>query len=355
MILTLLAATLPLRPRIQLHYAIWNGAALASLVAVLGPALNTFTLHFSCGRMVDIRGQEISSFLLQRCPPWLSTAPATKLRLANVAPMDHDAVIAFCDALQANTTLQELIVDNAPSLGGFHGRTLPVSLRSLEWNVDSNVVVDDATLTDLATAVGPTQLERLECNVFGQLATYPAAASMLSQLQCLVVSWLNADSMEAVIDGLSSVPSLRSLTARHCRLSTSMELFMETLATTCVHLETLRVSDQQLTRDGAIAGLSGVLRLPRLTTLDLWMPLLDALHVLPELVAAGRHLRHLELTDIGCDDNDMKSRAIYQALALIHDAPFVVDTDTLPEAMDGSVVDALRRRADRSSRCYLLI
>ncbi|KDO30404.1 hypothetical protein SPRG_04318 [Saprolegnia parasitica CBS 223.65] len=407
LLLALLAATLPLRPRIELQFAVRDAASLASLVAVVGPALNIVTLQFHRGCMVRGGGRMISSLFLQRCPrlrhvaiavdpyteneavevndlltvvahphvhesslslfnlqrattvprlghllaSWLSTAPATKLRLANVAQMDHDGVIAFCKALQANTTLQELAISHVRSLGGFHGRTLPVSLKTLTWNVRLNGAVDDATMTDLATAVGRTQLERLECSVFGQLATCPASASMLSQLQCLSVSWSHADHMPAMIAGLSSVPALTSLTARHCSLSTSMELFMRTLATTCVHLESLSVGDKDLTRDGAIAVLSGVLQLPHLTTLSLWMPPRCALHVLPELIAAGRHLRRLSLMAIGRDNYKMEKRAIYLALALTHDVPFVVDT--LPKDMDKFVVDALSPRADRCHKCDL--
>ncbi|KDO20139.1 hypothetical protein SPRG_14618 [Saprolegnia parasitica CBS 223.65] len=401
---TLLAATLPLRPRIELQFAIQDAARLTSLVAVLGPALSSVILFFSRGCMVQGRGQAISNLLLQRCPrlrqvsisviscseneavelndllavvahphvrdfdlelatatprlghhlaAWLSTAPATKLRLVDVAQMDHDAVIAFCKALQASTTLRELTMYNTPALGGFHGRTLPVSLKRFEWNVSSNVVVDAATLTDLATAVGPTQLERLECSVFGQLATCPAAAPMLSQLQSLVVSRLHVDNMLALIAGLSSVPALTSLDLRHCNLLLSTELLMETLAMTCMHLETLRVSDQQSTHDGATAVLSGVLQLPRLTTLDLWMPLLDVLHVLPELVAAGRHLRRLSLMSIGRPNYKVEKRAIYEALAQVPNVPFVLQT--LPKDMDKFVVDALSRRADRRHHCDLAL
>ncbi|KDO18571.1 hypothetical protein SPRG_16040 [Saprolegnia parasitica CBS 223.65] len=405
-VLALLAATLPLRPRIELQFAVRDAAPLASLVAALGPALSSVILNFYDSIMIQGRDQAISNLLSQRCPrlrrvaisvqsssekdavkfigllavvahplvsvsslylegvttvprlghllaSWLSTAPATKLRLANIAQMDHEGAIAFCDTLQANTTLQRLAIDKVPSLGGFHGRTLPVSLKTLAWESRPNRVVDDTTLTDLATAVGPTQLERLECSAFGQLATCPAAAPMLSQLQCLMVSWLHANYMPALIAGLSSVPALTSLYLCYCDVTSSTELLMETLATTCVHLETLRVIDPQLTRDGVTALLTGVLQLPLLTTLDLRMHLLDALHVLPELVAAGRHLRSLTLMNIGRNNYDHEKRAIYKALAQVPDVPFVAYT--LPEDMDGSVVDALRRRADRRYQCYLAL
>ncbi|KDO21660.1 hypothetical protein SPRG_12998 [Saprolegnia parasitica CBS 223.65] len=341
-VLALLAATLPLRPRIQLK-CFADANPLASLVTVLGPALNSVM-------SIDLHNTTVTPRLGRLLAAWLSTAPATKLRLASLDQMDHDGAIAFCDALQANTTLQELAISHVPSLGGFHGRTLPVSLRSLEWNGPLFRVVNVATLTDLATAVGPTQLERLACNVFGLLATYPAAASMLSQLQSLVVSWWSADSMPALIAGLSSVPALTSLDLCKSNLSTSMELFMRTLATTCMHLKTLSVDDD-LTRDGSAALLSGVLQLPRLATLDLSMHLLDVLHVLPELVAAGRQLRHLALSTIECDNYDLEKRAICKALAQVHDVPFVLQT--LPEDMDKFVVDALSPRADRRHQCDL--
>ncbi|KDO18610.1 hypothetical protein SPRG_16029 [Saprolegnia parasitica CBS 223.65] len=407
LVLTLLAATLPLRPRFQLQCPIGQAAPLASLVAVVGPAINSVTLHLNSNGAANGRGQAISSLLLQRCPhlprvvvcvklnlptgnselsdllavvahrhvedltialqrappelgyllaAWLSTAPATKLRLVQVAQIDHDAAIAFCDALQANTTLRELSMYNARAFGGFHGRTLPVSLKTLEWNARTNSVVDDATMTDLATAVGPTQLERLECSVFGQLATCPAAAPMLAQLQWLLVSGLNAGDMEALIAGLLSVPALMSLAlVCNCDLSFSTELLMETLATTCVHLETLHVSDEQLTRREVVVVLSGTLDLPRLTSLTMAIRLSVVLDVLPELVAAGRQLRTLHLNAIvhgemhgGAGE---AKRALYRALALTQNVPFVVEA--LPEDTDAFVVDVLGPRADRGDRCRL--
>ncbi|KDO17438.1 hypothetical protein SPRG_17139, partial [Saprolegnia parasitica CBS 223.65] len=173
-VLALLAATLPLRPRIELEYVICDAAPLASLVAAVGPSLRNVILCFYSGRMVQGRGRAISNLLLQRCPrlrqvsisiisysesdaaelndllavvahphvhdlsidlqgvtttprlghrlaAWLSTTPTTKLRLTYVDQMNHDGAIAFCDALQASTTLQELAIVNVRSLGGFHG------------------------------------------------------------------------------------------------------------------------------------------------------------------------------------------------------------------------------------------
>ncbi|KDO30405.1 hypothetical protein SPRG_04319 [Saprolegnia parasitica CBS 223.65] len=372
-VLTLLAATLPLRPCIKLE-CFADASPLASLVAVLGPALSCVHLCLSSGCTVRGGGQAISDLLLQRCPrlrhvaisvdscsqneavelndllavvahphveelqidlenttapprlghllaSWLSTAPATKLRLAHAAGRDHDAVIAFSDALQASTTLRELTMHNTPALGGFHGRTLPVSLKRFEWCISCpNCVVDETALTDLATAVGLTQLEHLECSFFGLLTTYAAAAPMLSQLQSLVVSGLNADHMPALIADLSSVPALTSLELRDCNLSSSTEL-METLATTCVHLETLRVDDR------------------------------DSRWVGGQLVAAGRHLHYLDLATIGRDSDDLEKRAICEALAQVHDVPFVLQT--LPEGVDEFVVDALSPRTDRRHECAL--
>ncbi|KDO25162.1 hypothetical protein SPRG_09436, partial [Saprolegnia parasitica CBS 223.65] len=320
-VLTLVAATLPLRPRIELRGAIRDAAPLlASFVAVLGPALSSVTLNFFIG--CTVQGQAISDLLLQRCPrlrkvtimcftlsenetvelndllavvahphvedldislpdmtatprlghllaTWLSTAPATILQLANVTQMDHDGAIAFCDALQASATLRELTMYNAPAFGGFHGRTLPVSLKTLAWESRPDRVVDVTALTDLATAVGPTQLKRLYCNVFGQLAACSAAAPMLSQLQCLMVSRLHADDMPALIAGLSSVPALTSLHLPDCDLSSSTELLLETLATTCMHLESLDIYSYLLTRREVVAVLSRTLDLPRLTSLSI--------------------------------------------------------------------------------------
>ncbi|EQC32738.1 hypothetical protein SDRG_09710 [Saprolegnia diclina VS20] len=188
-----------------------------------------------------------------------------------------------------------LVIHNVSSLGGFLGRTLPVSLKTLNWNVAFHRVVDNATLEELATAVAHTQLERLDCSVVSQLAT--------------------------------------------------RKLLMQTLATTCPHLESLHVDDHYLTRDGATAALTGVLGLPHMTTLTLSMCLLDVMLVLAELVAAGRHLRLLALTTLGRPNDEAEKRATCRALARVHDVPFVLET--LPATMGKFVIDALTPRADR--------
>ncbi|EQC34388.1 hypothetical protein SDRG_08158 [Saprolegnia diclina VS20] len=148
-VLALLAATLPLHPHVELRCSGPDVAQLASLVAVFGPALRSVRLSFWRG-VVDGQGHAIATLLLQHCPrlrcvsiyinsysqnevdgllaivthpnvkqlavnmqgtttiaprlghhlaAWLSTAPATKLDVANVTQMDHDAAVAFYDAL----------------------------------------------------------------------------------------------------------------------------------------------------------------------------------------------------------------------------------------------------------------
>ncbi|KDO30407.1 hypothetical protein SPRG_04321 [Saprolegnia parasitica CBS 223.65] len=247
--------------------------------------------------------------------------------------MDHDAVIAFCEALQASTTLQELTISDVPSFGGFHGRTLPVSLKRFEWNMGDDEVVDDATLTDLATAVGPTQLQHLLCNGFGSLATRPAAAPMLSQLQSLVVYQIDPDTMEALIAGVASVPALTSLElAMNDESSTrTIEHLMASLATTCVHLQTLHISADALTRERLVLVLSGVLELPQLTSLHVSVCLFEVVHVLPELVAAELPL-------------------VLRALARVPDVPFVLQK---PSRVDAFVGNALAPRSDPQHQCRL--
>ncbi|EQC32740.1 hypothetical protein SDRG_09712 [Saprolegnia diclina VS20] len=403
-VLARLAATLPLHPRMELLYPVGDAAPLARLIDVLGPALSGVELCILSDRTIDGRGKAISNLLLQRCPrlrhvsifvgsspttdmielndllavvahphvhdlyinlqratgaprlghhlaSWLSTAPATKLNMSNVSAMDADGVIAFCNALQTNSTLQELVVSNVPSLGGFHGRTLPVSLETLTWGVCYRVV--DQTVTDLATAVGPTRLKRLDCSVFGRLAKYRAAAPMLERLQCLMVSELNADEMGALIAGLPAAPALTTLSLHDCILSLSAELLMETLATKCVRLGALVVIDRHLTSNGFTAVLSGVVRLPYLTSLILPMRLSDVLNLFPALAAAGRHLHYLDLSILRRPEGDLERRAIYQALTQAHDVPFVLQS--MPKDMDNFVADALSPCADRCHQCDLIL
>ncbi|KDO20138.1 hypothetical protein SPRG_14617 [Saprolegnia parasitica CBS 223.65] len=150
---------------------------------------------------------------------------------------------------------------------------------------------------------------------------------------------VDADRMEALIDGLSLVPALTSLDFCDCDLSSSAEPLMETLATTCMHLETLHVWGwDALTRREVVAVLSGTLNLPRLTSLSMVILLSPMLDVLPELVAAGRHLRTLHLETIYEKPGGVGEgkRALCRALALLQNAPFFMDA--LPEDTDGFVV-----------------
>ncbi|KDO20137.1 hypothetical protein SPRG_14616 [Saprolegnia parasitica CBS 223.65] len=136
-VLALLAATLPLRPRIEVLYVIRDAAPLTLLVAAVGPALNTSNAVELNGLLavvahphdlsIDLQGVTTTPRLGHRLAAWLSTTPTTKLRLTYVDQMNHDGAIAFCDALQASTTLQELAIVNVRSLGGFHGQ--PATLQ----------------------------------------------------------------------------------------------------------------------------------------------------------------------------------------------------------------------------------
>ncbi|KDO20988.1 hypothetical protein SPRG_13881 [Saprolegnia parasitica CBS 223.65] len=258
--------------------------------------------------------------------------------MVDVAHMDDDAAMAFCDALQANTTLDTLVLSRVDNLMGFRGRTLPTSLRHFEWNAcfhDPNV--DDATINHLAMAVGPTKLHHFGCSVFGKLAQCMAAAPMLAQLTCLEVHALPAAGVEALIAGLSTVPALTTLGLEHCAIAkddAAVQL-MAALATSCTRLSRLQLKEHAMYHDGVAAVLTGALRLPQLTWLDVSprfnaMALPNLLYILMELVAAGRHARELHLktamrqitingdrSPLG-DDKEHK-RAVLRALAMIHD------------------------------------
>ncbi|KDO20987.1 hypothetical protein SPRG_13880 [Saprolegnia parasitica CBS 223.65] len=225
-VLPMLVKTLSLRLRIDIECPIYEAAPLAQLVPSIGPALSYIDLSFDDTLMINGQGQTIANLLLQECPclreilvnvvalrnninddelvelsdllaavahprveqimlflegahatprlghylaSWLSRAPTTMLNLRDIAHMDDAAGIAFCDALQANTSLNNLALHRVANLMDFRGRTLPSSMERLEWNARfHDPHVDDATIEHLAIAVGPTKLEHFGCSVFGR-------------------------------------------------------------------------------------------------------------------------------------------------------------------------------------------
>ncbi|EQC26655.1 hypothetical protein SDRG_15493 [Saprolegnia diclina VS20] len=424
-VLPMLVKTLPLRLCIDVECEIYEAAPLVQLVPSIGPALSYISLVFNDTIMVDGQGQTIANLLLEQCPclrellvdvaasrnnnhnadervelsnllaavahprveqlsvslldahatprlghylaSWLSTAPTTGLSLRDVAHMDDDAAIAFCDALQANTTLTELSLHRVVNILGFRGRTLPPSLDRFEFDARfHNLDVNDATIEHLAIAVGATKLEHFGCSVFGRVAQCPAAAPMLAQLQSLEVHGLRADGVEALVAGLSTVPALISLVLGKSAMASedAAVQLMDALATSCTHLTHLNLNEHGMRRDGVAAVLAATPRLPQLTSLDVSpshdrMKLHELLCVLMELVAAGRHVQELSFQTIKSQngrratlvDSKEDKRAVLRALAMIQDVPFVVDR--FPVDVEPHVVEALGATADRAERCTL--
>ncbi|EQC33744.1 hypothetical protein SDRG_08846 [Saprolegnia diclina VS20] len=370
-VLALVAATLPLRPCVVIPDAIWQLASLVKVAPILAGLsrvtlddlllqrcpflhdinINVEALHamadaelndllavFAHPRLRWMRIDLLNARIItpqfgQRLITWLRTVPATKtyLSLTNVAHWDRATVLAFCDALQANTSLCCLSISNVVGLGGFHGRCFPTSLKVFSWSCHGDV--DDATIQDVATALGPTKLERLCSSAFGQLTRCSATAQQLATLQHLSVYRLSVQKMNELV----AVPALTSLKLDACDVSSVAEHLMETLATTCVHLEKLLIPEHPLTRDGVTTIFVGALRLPQLTSLSLSMRLPDVLYALPELVDVGRHVPDLYLVSSTPNQESEAhegKRASYLASA---------------------VAAALGPRADRDHRCRLLL
>ncbi|EQC26653.1 hypothetical protein SDRG_15491 [Saprolegnia diclina VS20] len=425
----MLVQTLPLRLLMGFECTIYEAAPLVQLVPSLGPALSSIILAFDDTIMVDGQGQTIADLLLQQCPrmthilihavfnnnnnnneervelsnllavvahprveqlllslhdvhatprlghylaSWLLRAPSTSLILRNIIHMDDDAAMAFCDALQANTTLTELVLSRVANLVDLRGRTLPTSLQHLEWATRVGAPdVDDATIEHLAIAVGSTRLKHFGCCVFGRVAQCPAAASMLAQLQSLDVIALPADGVQALIAGLSTVPALTTLALQKSQMTSEDDAvqLMDALATSCPLLSRLNLNEHAMGYDGVAAVLAAAPRLPQLTSLDVSpkfnvMTLPELLYILMELVVAGRHVRELyvktvmrQMTVNGVraplSDGKKVKRAVLRALAMIHDVPFVLNQ--FPANVEPHVVDALGATAERADRCQLYL
>ncbi|KDO35243.1 hypothetical protein SPRG_00088 [Saprolegnia parasitica CBS 223.65] len=105
-VLTLLAATLPLRPRIQLQCPIRQAAPLASLVAVVGPSLGRVTLHLSSNGVANGRGRVMSDRLLQCCPHLREV-------IISVVPRQANQLVELNDALGvvAHPHVEELFLN----------------------------------------------------------------------------------------------------------------------------------------------------------------------------------------------------------------------------------------------------
>ncbi|KDO27153.1 hypothetical protein SPRG_07860 [Saprolegnia parasitica CBS 223.65] len=320
-----------------------DSVELNDLLAVLAdpvahPRLQNMALHLDDAHATPRVGHVLAA--------WLRAAPIQSLHVSNVVRMDDSAAIAFCDALEASTTLQDLSILSVANLAGFHGRQLPASLLKLDFG--TNAVLDDATIRHLATALGSTRLQRLACSDFPRLVQIPAAAPMFHQLHSLVVNELRDDQAEAFLAGLACVPALRYL-AFWCSTPGTWDFaarLMDTLETTCRRLDHLRLEQVPMDRSAVAAVLAGVPRLPHLIWLNV-AP--NMFYVLTELVAAGRHVRELLVSLHIAHDDD--KRAFLRALALVRDVPFVVCD--LPDDVESDVADVLAPRPDRRDRCRL--
>ncbi|KDO35233.1 hypothetical protein SPRG_00078 [Saprolegnia parasitica CBS 223.65] len=414
-VLAQICKTLPLRPQIEIECTIQHAEHLSSIVPHLGASIHYLSVEFDELIMIDGQGRQVAELLLQ-CPnlweiwinvlaqrdaddehielsdllaviadpikhanlgrltidlqharatprlghllaTWLTTAPRISLHVENVISMDEDAAMVFCDALQANTALEELILLSVTNLSGFHGRKLPASLRRVELSLEAPIdaEIDDVTIESLATALGSTHLDHFSCNVFGQLVQCSAAAPMFRQLSKLEVSALQADGVDAFLAGLSHLPALQDLAVVQSTIGTRdfATLLMETLVTTCPHLQMLRLDTVPLSCDAVSTVLAGVPRLPCLKWLNVSprstiLPA-DIFYVLPELIAAGRHVRDLLfIVPLLHGDDEL---AVLRVLALVRDVPFFFDK--LPLNADAYVVDALGAQNKQSDRCRL--
>ncbi|EQC30725.1 hypothetical protein SDRG_11484 [Saprolegnia diclina VS20] len=180
---------------------------------------------------------------------------------------------------------------------------------------------------------------------------------MFRQLHELHVVALRADDVDSFLTGLVCVPALQYLSVSRSLIGARdfATLLMENLVATCPHLEKLRLDTVPLNCNAVSAVLAGAPRLPRLKWLNVspmasMLPT-DIFYVLPELIAAGRHVRELLFVVPMLQDDD--ELAVLRVLALAHEVPFFCGN--LPHNADAYVVDALGAPHKQSDRCRLRI
>ncbi|EQC32739.1 hypothetical protein SDRG_09711 [Saprolegnia diclina VS20] len=116
-VMALLAATLPLQPRIHIEWPILDAASLVSLVAVLGPSLSYVTLHFGSTSVADGQAQAINELLLQRCPRLRYVAMHVVPRMANALGELNDALAVIAHPHVRDSYLNLEFAIATPRLG----------------------------------------------------------------------------------------------------------------------------------------------------------------------------------------------------------------------------------------------
>ncbi|EQC36195.1 hypothetical protein SDRG_06306 [Saprolegnia diclina VS20] len=321
-------------------------ALLQALLCSTAPAL---TISHSHDQAISRAGHHLAT--------WLLASPRTSLIFHGICSMDESGVLAFCDALQESSTLEQLRLSSV-EVGGFHGRQLPASLSKLEWAPDNadELLPDDAIWADLRHALRRTRLEYLCCDYFGEIASEPSTGPDLSQLKKLDVlrTRTGADHVRMLAAGLSQLSSLTELYLPHIAVDAeAMRLIMEALGTSCPHLKLLELTDHALDWRSVREVLAAAPRLPKLTCI--FAPSITECEInrcLDELVAAGRHVEEISLPSY---ESGEENWALLEALAAIPDVPFVLASFYLRDA--GPYIQAIlgQEAPGASERCRLCL
>ncbi|EQC27728.1 hypothetical protein SDRG_14479 [Saprolegnia diclina VS20] len=170
-------------------------------------------------------GTPLPADVCERLTHWLQTAPAVSLKLIDLGFAVEPGTplcLALCDAISSSATLTTLALNQVSLFGGefLHGRPLPKTLTSLEWDADEfagdlHADTDEGWGNFLdALADGP-QLKHLSCKKFEALLEHEELLEELEDLTSLSLHAMdvdqNSDTVPLFLQFLGNMLELNSL------------------------------------------------------------------------------------------------------------------------------------------------
>ncbi|EQC27746.1 hypothetical protein SDRG_14495 [Saprolegnia diclina VS20] len=406
-VLSMLRSTLSLGPHVTFNQSIIHACELAAVVPTIGPAIKALSLAVEDEQLHPGEGQAVAD-LVRQCSSlrelkiestvymegdpepeldallgavahptvrhleltlfypnaprlgtflsqWLQSAPAKKLCLLRVTFQDGDA---FCDGVQANRTLVHLDLHEIEGIDGLRGRRLPSSLRYLVWGATHSG--DSATLDNMAHALERTRLKHLRCAFFEEVASRPAAWPMLPHLTSLDTGdGMNVAQMQLLLEALARLASLKELKLANFGFDAStFDVVLPALVIHCPYLTDLDLQGNACDDETIKKLLAVAPQLPRLRHLTASRDQYNVLGYIPELVAAGRHLKSLSMDAPGRRHHGIDAKLkMFRALAKIQDQPFYVGgrtLDTCPRILPDMFLPNTGT-VDPTTRCRLAI
>ncbi|KDO32267.1 hypothetical protein SPRG_02746 [Saprolegnia parasitica CBS 223.65] len=263
----------------------------------------------SLGSRMDSGEVHLTTGFCERFVTWLQTTSVVTLKLSHVT-LDVEPASALCgalcDAIATSATLTSLALNNVNLFEGafLHGRALPMSLTSLEWDKDDmydDNGTDEGLDNFVAALIDGPHLRHLGCKRFEELWENDEVVEKLRHLTSLEVQEVDLEVLELlthmpdlekldvkgsileyeVVHELVSVlcgcQNLRALTMKHNNLGpTDLELLLQHVPQ-MPRLQHLDVSEHQLTMDdilGMLAALNtAATRLETIRLHGFWGPL----------------------------------------------------------------------------------